>query len=155
MSVHDDEARRIAEDRAFAELEKCGGDVAKLPHVLRTIVIVCTAQAIIDNGGLQYFFEADFANQPPYSLTIDAYRAIGANDAADALASAVELFPFPDPHLFKDERNRVMDSFKDEEGEPVNSPFEELSDKLVGHREVWEAYEQFILHHRNDIENAR
>src|SRR5580658_6853523 len=88
-------------DRAFhyaiAEMTRLGG-MQNLPIPLRTLILVHNAQGIIDNGGLQYFFESDFVEKPPYSLFVNAYRLIGATEAADALASAVQLFPFSNPH---------------------------------------------------------
>src|SRR5688500_18729456 len=94
-------AKRNQLDRAMeytcAELERVG-DLEKLPRAVRTVAVVQVAQGIIDNGGLQYFFESDFPNQPPYDIFVDAYREIGAIVEADALAAAVRLFPFAEPH---------------------------------------------------------
>src|SRR6478735_2557646 len=73
-------------------------DIAKLPVRVRTVALVHAAQGVIDNGGLQYFFESDFPSKPDYVLFIEAYRAIGAEDAANTLAKSVGLFPFESPH---------------------------------------------------------
>src|ERR687890_591346 len=87
-------------DYALAEVSRIG-DLRKLPARLRTVVLVHAAQGIIDNGGVQYFFESDFPGQPPYSVFVDAYHTIGAEDEAQALADAVKLFPFANPHRFQ------------------------------------------------------
>src|SRR4051794_7668624 len=87
-------------------------DIAKLPPPVRTVACVLTGQGVINNGGLHYFFESDFPNSPPYSFFVEAYRMIGANDAADALEKAVALFPFKDPQRHVDRRNKFLDSFK-------------------------------------------
>ena len=119
-------------------------DVAALPDAVRTVALVHAAQGIIDNGGLQYFFEADFPGKPPYPLFIEAYRNIGAAAAAAALAEAVSLFPFPEPHRHAAKRNKFMDSFKDEDDEPVNSPFERLTKPLCGNKSVWRLLEAYV-----------
>jgi len=119
-------------------------DIAALPDAVRTVALVHTAQGVIDNGGLQYFFEADFPGNPPYALFIEAYRNIGAADAASALAQAVSLFPFAEPHLHAAKRNKFMDRFKDQDGEPVNRPFEPLTKLLCGNKSVWRLLEAHV-----------
>lgn len=129
----------------YALKEVCRtGDPEELPSTLRLVVLVHAAQGIIDNGGLQYFFESDFPNSPAYSVFSNAYREIGAVAEAELLDQAVALFPFSDPHKFAQSRNEHMDSFKDENGNPVDSPFETLTDKLCGNKEVWRLLEEFV-----------
>src|SRR5688572_956304 len=118
-------------------------DLSNLPLALRVVAIVHAAQGIIDNGGLQYFFEVDFPGKPPYSLFVDAYREIGASDEASVLEQAVSLFPFRDPHQHVRDRNWFMDSFKNQSGDEVNSPFTPLDDVLCGNRAVWVCLETF------------
>lgn len=134
-------------DYAFAELNRVGGFPELLPAPLRTVIVIVSAQGVIDNGGLQYFFESDFPNSPPYSVFTDAYREIGAGTAADDIAEAVALFPFAEPHLSKDQRNEFLDSFNDEEDDPVDSPFEPLSNRLCGNRAIWQALETYVSQH--------
>jgi hypothetical protein len=122
-------------------------DVSKLPFELKIVAIVHAAQGVIDNGGLQYFFEADFPGKPPYSLFVDAYREIGASDAALVLEQAVSLFPFREPHQHVRDRNWFMDSFKNQDGDEVNSPFTPLTDMLCGNRVVWVCLEAFVEKH--------
>ena len=139
-------------DHALTEFERIGRGpgigrgLHKLPPPVRTVLLVHAAQGIIDNGGLQYFFEADFPGRPPYALFVDAYRAIGADEEADALAAAVKLFPFRDPHQFRHRRNRVLDSFADAKrgGHRPDSPFEPFSDKLCGNEKVWRLLKQYV-----------
>ena len=126
------------------EKARAAKDVAALPDVVRTVALVQTAQGIIDNGGLQYFFEAEYPGKPPYPLFIDAYRNIGAAAAASTLAEAVSLFPFAEPHQYAAKRNKFMDSFRDEDGEPVNSPFERLSKLLCGNKSVLRLLEAYV-----------
>ncbi len=134
-------------DFAFAELKRLGGKPDHLPEPLRIVVIIISAQGVIDNGGLQYFLEEDFPNNPPYSVFVDAYRTIGVGAAADAIAAAVALFPFSEPHLFKKKRNEFLDSFNDEDDEPVDSPFEPLSDQLCGNQTIWQALDAYVGRH--------
>jgi hypothetical protein len=136
-------AKRSQLDRAieFAceELERVG-DPEKLPRAVRTVAVVQAAQGIIDNGGLQYFFESDFPNQPPYAIFVDAYREIGAIVEADALAAAVSLFPFAEPH-----KNRTArEEFLVNSGEDLSSPMWNFDGKLCGSEEVWRLLARYV-----------
>jgi hypothetical protein len=131
---------------ALAEVERVG-DPDKLPPPVRTVVLVHAAQGIIDNGGLQYFFESDFPGQPPYSVFVEAYRAIGANDEAQALADAVKLFPFANPHRFQTRRDKFLETFLDGGTHRPDSPFEAFTDKLCGNENVWRLLDAHIDRH--------
>lgn len=133
----------------FDRLEAVGGDPRKLPHPLRVVTIVYSAQGIIDNGGLQYFFEADFPGKPPYTVFVEAYEAIGLHDAAALLAQAVALFPFKTPHRWVRKRNAFLNSFRDEDGRDDASPFTVLGDRLCGDPKVWKALATFVKKHRD------
>lgn len=144
-------AKRVSQlDRALkyalAEVERVG-DPDKLPLPVRTAVLVHAAQGIIDNGGLQYFFESDFPGRPPYSVFVDAYCAIGADAEAEALADAVKLFPFTDPHKFQRRRDKFLEAFRDGGGHRPNSPFEPYTDKLCGNKAIWHLLEQYVRRH--------
>lgn len=132
----------------FDRLEAVGGDPRKLPHPLRVVAIVYSAQGIIGNGGLQYFFEADFPGKPPYAVFVEAYEAIGLHDAAAFLEQAVALFPFAAPHRSVRKRNAFLNSFRDEDGRDDDSPFTVLGDKLCGDPKVWKALAAFVKKHR-------
>jgi hypothetical protein len=132
--------------RAMAAAAKAK-DVAKLPAPVRHIALVHAAQGVIDNGGLQYFFEADFPNKPDYALFIEAYRAIGATEAAQALEEAVALFPFDSPHKFVKERNAFLDRFRNDDDQARESPFEPLTDRLCGNKTVWQKLEAYAALH--------
>ncbi len=124
-----------AVDYALAEAVRVG-DPAKLPPAVRTVLLVHAAQGIIDNGGLQYFFESDWANQPPYSIFVNGYRAIGSAAEADALAAAVQLFPFAEPHKHQRRRDKFLEQFHKDGGHRSDSPFEPYTDQPCGTREV-------------------
>jgi hypothetical protein len=131
---------------ALAEVERVG-DPDKLPPAVRTVVLVPAAQGIIDNGGLQYFFESDFPGQPPYSVFVEAYRAIGADAEARALADAVQLFPFANPHKFQRRRDTFLTRFLNGDAHRPDSPFNPYTDKLCGNQEVWRLLEQYVRVH--------
>jgi hypothetical protein len=131
---------------ALAEVDRVG-DPDKLPLPVRTVVLVHAAQGIIDNGGLQYFFESDFPGQPSYSVFVDAYRTIGANDEAQMLADAVKLFPFENPHRFAPRRNEFLESFLAGKSHHPDSPFDPLTNKLCGNKNVWRLLEAYVERH--------
>jgi hypothetical protein len=126
-------------------------DPDKLPTPVRTVVLIHAAQGIMDKRGLQYFFEADFHGQPPYSVFVDAYRTIGANDAAQALADAVRIFPFADPHRVQSRRDNYLEQFLDDGTERPDSPFKPLTSKLCGNKEVWRLLEAYVELHADSF----
>ena len=131
---------------ACAEVDRVG-DPDKLPPPVRTVVLVHAAQGIIDNGGLQYFFESDFPGSPPYSVFIDAYHTIGAYSEAQALADAVDLFPFANPHQLQARRDEFLKRFRDGVGHRPDSPFEPYTDRLCGNMNVWRLLEAYVERH--------
>ncbi len=131
---------------ARGELERVG-DPDKLPAPIRTVLLVQAAQGVIDNGGLQYFFEGDWPGQPPYSAFVDAYREIGAIEEAQTLANAVALFPFPEPHLSQRRRGEFLDQFLEGGDHRPDSPFAPLTRILCGDRQVWRRLEQYVRAH--------
>ena len=106
-------------------------------------MLVDSAQGIIDNGGLQYFYEVDFEEQGPYSDFVEAYRAIGAEDAASLLERSIGLFPFADPHLYEQKRQHWLDEIRENE----SHEFHDLSDKLIGHKGVFPKLKEFMAQH--------
>ena len=119
-------------------LKRLGGDPRALPVRERTVIVITTAQGIIDNGGFQYFFESDFPRRPPYSVFIAAYRRIGALRAATCLERAVGMFPFARPHLSQHRRNQFMDSL------PRKSRFFSLGFRVCGDDSVWSKLDRYI-----------
>jgi hypothetical protein len=62
-------------DRAQQRVKAVGG-LRSAPDAIQVAVAVSTAQGIIDNGGLQYFYEADFEDQCPYPEFVHAIGAL-------------------------------------------------------------------------------
>lgn len=63
-------------DRVFKVLRRQKGDVSKLPTEMQVVLRVHSAQGVMDNGALQYFFESNWEGTPPYSVFVDAFRQI-------------------------------------------------------------------------------
>jgi len=130
-----------ASDTAFKRLEEAGGDLQKLPEPFRTVVIIYSAQGVIDNGGFRCFFEGDWPGQPPYSSISDAHRRIGADVAAECIARAAALLPFADPHLGEDRRHTFLESL------PENSELFTLGDSVCGDKTVWGKLDEYVQRH--------
>jgi hypothetical protein len=128
---------RAAND-AFRRLKRAGGDPRKLATPDATLVVIYGAQGVIDNGGFKYFFENDWPGRPPYSLFSDAYRRIGSERPADLLDRAVDLFPFPRPHLARRKRNQFMDALREDHELFV------LGDRVCGDRTVWQNLDSYV-----------
>lgn len=135
---------------ALAEVDRVGHP-DKLAPPVRTVVLVHAAQGIIDNGGLEYFFESDFPGQPPYSRFVEAYRRIGALEEAQALADAVKLFPFANPHRHQAHRDKLLEQFLCDSSNPPKNPFGSLTDKLCGNKNVWRRLEAYVDHHADSF----
>ena len=133
-----DAAMRVARQRV-----KDAGGIGKVSDPVRVVVTVCTAQGIIDNGGLQYFYESDFEDQCPYPEFSDAYRSIGALEAADLFERSWRLFPFVNPHLYETKRQQWLDHVKEDE----SHEFHVLSDRLIGNKSVFPKLEDYIEKH--------
>jgi hypothetical protein len=127
----------LAAEHAYEELEKVGGDTSKLEIPQRTVAVLYSVQAIIDNGGFQYLFENDFPFNPPYSQFADAYRRIGSLAIAEKLEKAVTMFPFENPQLHQDQRLKYMETLEED------SEFFQLGDEVCGDKKVWSNLEEY------------
>lgn len=131
-------------DHAVAALHAAGGDLELLPVPLRTLLMIESAQGMIDSGGLEYFYEADFPNNPPYAAFVEAYRRIGADAAADCLEQSAAMFPFEEPQLFEPLRRLWLEKWRLE----ADGAFERLSGRISGDASVWTLLEAYVASHR-------
>jgi hypothetical protein len=127
-----------ASDIAFDHLERVGGNPLQLPEVLQTVVLICSVQGVIDNGGFRYLFESDFPGNPPYEVFSAAYRRISAHEAAKHIERAVAMLPLAQPHLHVAERNEFMGSL-DEDHELF-----QLGDQVCGDESIWEKLGTYV-----------
>ncbi len=134
-------------DKAERLLKKARGNMDSIPTSAANLLIIFSAQGVIDNGGYRYFFESDWPKQPPYSRFIEAYSAIGCEKQAADLARVVSTFPFDEPHLNAEKRNQFMDANYDEDECIVNG----WGDMLCGDEEVWSKLEAYYLKNKKDF----
>jgi hypothetical protein len=125
-----------AAEAVYRDLDFVGGDPFRLSPEVQPIAILYTVQAIVDNGGFRYLFENDY--EQPYSVFAEAYRKIGATDAAEKLERAVARFPFENPHANRDGRIEFMDSV-DESDELFL-----LGDEVCGDERIWQLMEEYV-----------
>jgi hypothetical protein len=137
-------------DHAIERLQAAGGDVSMLPLPLQTLLLIESAQGIIDSGGLEFFYEADFPNNPPYALFVDAYRRIGADAAASCIEATALMFPFEEPHLFEELRQLWLERLRLEAG----GEFARLSAAVSGDASVWTRLADYVARHRGAFEPA-
>lgn len=127
--------------RAYDRLQAVDNDATKLAEPYRTLVLIESAQGIIDNGGLIYFFESDWPGCPPYSAFSDAYRRIGMPDAADDLDRAAKSFGFQEPEKYRERRQAFMAKqfgSEDDDGEEIEGQWEvQWTDRICGNEDVW------------------
>ena len=136
-----------ASDIAFKKLDEKGGNTFLLENPLKAIAIVYTAQGVIDNGGLEYFFESDFPDNPPYQLFIDAYCEIGANEEAEIIQNSLSFFSLPKPELDMEGRRRFLATLPSD----YSHEFSQLSGKLCGNSKIWTLLEEYAKNNKNLI----
>lgn len=73
----------------FDRITKAGFDRKTASLYKKVIVMVTTAQGIIDNGGFEYFFETKFEGPTEYCDFIEVYREIGMHKCATTMEQAV------------------------------------------------------------------
>jgi hypothetical protein len=146
----------MTDDELFAGLDvareamKAAGGLRSSPKPIQVAITVSTVQGIIDNGGLQYLYEADFEDHSPYSDFVDAYREIGALEAAELLESSIRMFPFGDPHLYETKRQKWLDDIRATE----DHKFHELSDRLIGNKSVFPKLMEYMSKHKEHFSAA-
>ena len=127
-------------DIAVQELEAVGGDIRLLDETTRTLLQVHAAQGIIDNGGLQYFFECDFPDHPEYGEFAAAFRRIGASEEALLLEEAVELLGLRNPHLDVHARQKALPVLLQD----TKGRFTAIDNSLCGNVRVWGLLDHYI-----------
>lgn len=129
---------------ATAQVRRADGDVSQLPEPVQTVVVVDTVQGIIDNGGLEYFYESDFPRNPPYSFFVETFRRIGAESVASCIEESSRMFPFPQAHLHEAKRQQWLDSVKHDEAHP----FVGLSRRACGDKSVFRKLAEYVDRNR-------
>jgi Domain of unknown function (DUF4375) len=137
-----------ASDFTYAQLKLFGGDINRLAIPVQTVAVINSAQGVIDNGGLEYFFESDFDGAPEYSFFVEIYRRIGAESAASCIEESAAMFPFAQPNLYEFKRQQWLDLVKEDE----NHAFTKLSRKICGDQSVFIKLETYVAAHRDYFE---
>jgi hypothetical protein len=128
-----------------ARVQEAGGDVSQLPEAVQTVVVIDTAQGIIDNGGLEYFYESDFPGNPPYAFFVETFRRIGAESVASCIEESSRMFPFAQPHLHLAKRQQWLDTVRDDE----RHPFVLLSRQACGDESVFRKLAEYVERNRD------
>jgi len=131
----------------FKKLDEKGGNLFLLEKPLRTIAIVYSAQGVIDNGGLEYFFESDFPDNPPYQMFVDAYSEIGAIEEAEIIENSLSFFSLPKPELDMEGRRQFLASLPSD----YSHEFSKLSEKLCGNEKIWLLLEEYAKKNKSLI----
>ena len=118
-----------AMEDVFADSEDPDWDPLRLSEALVTTWAVYKAQNLVDNENLDVFFENDWPGNPSYKLFSDAFRRIGAIEAADCIDDAVAMFPNGVPHTDYEMRRSFMESEKRKSGNE-RSLIEKLGERI-------------------------
>lgn len=111
--ITDHELLDKVSDIAFNKLTDADDQMESIEEPYKTVAIIYSAQGVIDNGGMVYFFENDWPNNPPYSVFADAYERIGRTDAAKALRAAEKSFNVPNPEKNRKARRDYIKAHQD------------------------------------------
>lgn len=125
---------------AIARVVEASGDVSQLPLAVQTVAVVQAAQGIIDNGGLEYFYENDFLDNPPYSFFVEIFRRIGAEAAAQRIEASSQMFPFPEPHMHAEKRVAWIETVHETEAHE----FVQLSRQACGDESVFAKLAEYV-----------
>ena len=104
----DDKFLSLLSSEAFERLAQNDSDPLRLEEPWKTIILIYSAQGIIDNGGFVYFFENDWPHFTPYDEFADAYDRIGLNCAAESIRTAVAVMKIEAPECSLDARRRYI-----------------------------------------------
>ena len=139
-----DKILNIAEE----QLRAVDNDPSKLNEPYRTVAIISAAQGVIDNGGLEYFFAADWPSKPPYSLFSDAYRRIGKREAAEDIENAAASFGIECPEQDRELRRQFIENqfggFDENGHETAGLNEFQWTDRICGDDSVWDALADWI-----------
>jgi len=136
-----------ASDVAFAKLGEVNGAIEALSEPYKTIVLIYSAQGVLDNGGLVYFFESDFPKNPPYQLFIEAYNKIGATEIALALTSALTFFKIENPEKNIEARLEFLRSLPNYHYGYYPHEFLKLNEAIIGNVEVWKQLNRYVANY--------
>ena len=78
-------------DCIFKKIIANGFDVNTSPLTHKVVILVYSAQGIIDNGGFEYFFENPFEGNPDYQCFVKSFFQIGAIECSEAIKKAIKL----------------------------------------------------------------
>ena len=137
-----------ASDFVFAKLKLVDGDISRLAIPLQTVAVIYSAQGVIDNGGLEYFYESDFNGTPEYSFFVEAYRRIGAECAASCIQESAAMFPFAHANLYELKRQRWLDTVKEDE----SHAFAKLSRKICSDQSVFSKLGEYVAVNRDSFQ---
>ena len=126
---------------AFERLESVDSDPLRLPEPWKTIVLVYSAQGVIDNGGFTYFFENDWPNKTPYEEFASAYDRIGKHGAATAIRDAVTVMGLVNAETQIDERREYIEK-NGNEHDPTVAGWDD--DAIVGDETIMTSLAQWI-----------
>ena len=127
-------------DFAHARMADAGNDLSQLPIEIQTVIRIETMQGIIDNGGLQYFYENDFPDNPPYSQFVDDLLRLNAIDQAKQMQISINCLGFSDPHFDRERRNQKLAEL----WEKQNAEFIHADNQLCGNEDIWVKLEEYV-----------
>lgn len=107
-------------------LDSNGKFRANMPPTLKAAIMIHTGQAIIDNGGFQYFFGSDFPDVL-HEEFIEAYDLLGFTDHSEKLKYIISLFPDGQPQRNLEERQAFLETrFKSDRSSDKNKDIREI-----------------------------
>lgn len=85
--------------------QRFASNLDAMPPEGKVVFWCLSADGIVCNGGFQYLLER-WSSPESYTLALEGFRAIGADECASALAEVLSLFPKGVPPADRDRRLR-------------------------------------------------
>jgi|SRR5579862_9481342 len=120
-----------------------GTSIFELSETEQVAMMVNCAQGAVDNSGFYLFYDIPWPGTPAYSLFIEAFRKIGAEEVAKYFAETAALFPFENAHLDRERRLAFLDGLRDW------SRFEMLGERVMDlHKDTMSKLADYIRKHQ-------
>lgn len=114
-------------DKVIPRARKQG--LGALPERDQILFLVWSATAEFDNGGFAQFFYNTLGEHS--KAAVGAFRRIGAEEVAELLEQAIEVFPHGEVPADIDERNEALAELPDDRFQELDEEFQSIGSDAV------------------------
>lgn len=124
---------KLCLDVCSAITDKYGSNTValKYPQLERVVAMVISTTGYVGNGGFRYLFSSDLPGDQGFILTMDAFRQIKCNTAADTIKAALNCFPNGIPQQDLKTREKYLKSLPEDIFNPYNTIFWKEDENII------------------------